>query len=187
MFAVTVFIAYLCKQFKFIYMGVRINKVLTELNIGLQTLVDFLNEKRGELGDLKDGVNVNTKITDEQYEAVRKRFGKKRRCSKCGYFNMANYSYCVQCGSLLDGAKEKVIIDKSKYHSLIQNIKSLERRARERTETKFEKQTFTPLGKIDLSQIGKPAKNKSHDYPNLNVLGKIDLDSLTGSKKSKKK
>lgn len=116
-------------------MGVRINKVLTELNIGLQTLVDFLNEKRGELGDLKNGANVNTKITDEQYEAVRKRFGKKRRCSKCGYFNMVNYSYCVKCGSLLSGSKEKKIITKDTFDSIQGNIKSLENRVRVLTNT----------------------------------------------------
>lgn len=168
-------------------MGIRINKVLTELNIGLQTLIDFLKEKRGELGDIRDDVSVNTKLTDEQYEATLNRFGKKRKCSKCGYFNMAKYSYCVKCGSLLAGAKEKVIIDKNKYLSFIQNIKSLERKLRKQTEIIPQKQTFTPLGKIDLSKIGQSTKNTSHEYPNLNVVGKIDLDPLSGSNKSKKK
>ena len=54
-------------------MGVRLNKVLTELNIGLQTAVDYLKNKKS-LGEIKDDANVNTKITDEQYEALVKEF-----------------------------------------------------------------------------------------------------------------
>ena len=50
-------------------MGVRLNKVLSELNIGLQTAVDFL-KKKSELGEVKDDVTTNTKISDEQYEAL---------------------------------------------------------------------------------------------------------------------
>ena len=50
-------------------MGVRLNKVLSELNIGLQTAVDFL-KKKNHLGEVKDDVTPNTKISDEQYEAL---------------------------------------------------------------------------------------------------------------------
>ena len=51
------------------YMGVRLNKVLSELNIGLQTAVDFL-KKKTSLGEVKDEMTSNTKISDEQYEAL---------------------------------------------------------------------------------------------------------------------
>ena len=50
-------------------MGVRLNKVLSELNIGLQTAVDFL-KKKTSLGEVKDEMTSNTKISDEQYEAL---------------------------------------------------------------------------------------------------------------------
>jgi hypothetical protein len=50
-------------------MSIRLNKVLTELNIGLQTAVDFLKNKKS-LGEIKDDANVNTKISDEQYHAL---------------------------------------------------------------------------------------------------------------------
>ena len=50
-------------------MGIRLNKVLTELNIGLQTAVDFL-KKKTSLGEIRDDVTSNTKISDEQYEAL---------------------------------------------------------------------------------------------------------------------
>ena len=50
-------------------MGVRLNKVLSELNIGLQTAVDFLKAHQ-ELGEIRDDANPNTKIWDSQYEAL---------------------------------------------------------------------------------------------------------------------
>ena len=50
-------------------MGIRLNKVLTELNIGLQTAVDFLKNKKS-LGDIRDDATSNTKISDQQYEAL---------------------------------------------------------------------------------------------------------------------
>ena len=50
-------------------MGIRLNKVLTELNIGLQTAVDFLKNKKS-LGDIRDDATSNTKISDKQYEAL---------------------------------------------------------------------------------------------------------------------
>ncbi len=54
-------------------MGVRLNKVLSELNIGLQTAVDYLRSKP-ELGEIKPDASPNTKISDVQYEALAKYF-----------------------------------------------------------------------------------------------------------------
>ena len=56
-------------------MGVRLNKVLSELNIGLQTAVDYLKSKP-ELGEIKSDASPNTKISDIQYEALAKYFNK---------------------------------------------------------------------------------------------------------------
>ena len=49
-------------------MSIRLSKVISELNIGLQTAVDFLKKK--SLGDIEDEAKPSTKITDEQYEAL---------------------------------------------------------------------------------------------------------------------
>ena len=49
-------------------MGIRLNKVLSELNIGLQTAIDFLKKK--SLGEIEDDAKLTTKITDEQYAAL---------------------------------------------------------------------------------------------------------------------
>ena len=49
-------------------MSIRLNKVLSELNIGLQTAIDFLKKK--SLGEIEDDAKLSTKITDEQYQAL---------------------------------------------------------------------------------------------------------------------
>ena len=106
-------------------MGVRLNKVLGELNIGLQTAIDFLKKKN--LGDIADAT-VNTKISDEQYNALVKEF-------------KGDKDVKTQAGMIFP-KKEK---------------KAKPEQKPEPTAVKEEaKQTFTPLGKIDLSTVGKP-------------------------------
>ena len=48
-------------------MSIRLNKALSELNIGLQTAVEFL-EKRSELGEVKQ--ELSFKLNDQQYNAL---------------------------------------------------------------------------------------------------------------------
>ena len=112
-------------------MGVRLNKVLTELNIGLQTAVDYLKNKKS-LGEIKDDANVNTKISDEQYEALVKEFKGDKDVKK-----QAN---------MIFPKKEKK--DKPKLKETVT--------VEVKTETR---QSFTPLGKIDLDSLNgkKPA------------------------------
>jgi hypothetical protein len=58
-------------------MGVRTNKVLTQLNISLSSLVEYLNS----IPDLKPTkeLNVNTKLTDEQFIALLRKFGRHEK------------------------------------------------------------------------------------------------------------
>lgn len=49
-------------------MAIRLNKVLSELNIGLQTAIDFL--RINKIGDIEEDAKPSIKITDEQYEAL---------------------------------------------------------------------------------------------------------------------
>ena len=109
-------------------MGVRLNKVLTELNIGLQTAIDFLKNKKS-LGEIKDDANVNTKISDDQYNALVKEF-------------KGDKDVKAQAGMIFPKKKDK---PKKETRPEVVEVKEEPR------------QTFTPLGKIDLSQIGKPA------------------------------
>ena len=48
-------------------MSIRLNKAISELNIGLQTAVDFL-EKKAELGEVKN--DLNFKLNNAQYDAL---------------------------------------------------------------------------------------------------------------------
>jgi hypothetical protein len=65
-------------------MGVRLHKVLAELNIGLQAAVDFLKANK-ELGDIRDDASPLTKIGDNQYEALVNHFKKSVRLNKVLY------------------------------------------------------------------------------------------------------
>ena len=49
-------------------MSIRLSKVISELNIGLQTAVDFLKKKN--LGEIESDAKPSTKISDEQYQAL---------------------------------------------------------------------------------------------------------------------
>ena len=122
-------------------MGVRLNKVLTELNIGLQTAVDYLKNKKS-LGEIKDDANMNTKINDEQYEALVKEF-------------RGDKDVKTQAGMMFPKKKEKEKVKKeTKPEPVVMEVKEEPR------------QTFTPLGKIDLNQVGKPApKEKAEPKP----------------------
>ena len=53
-------------------MGIKLNKVLKELNVGTNTVVEYLKSNPG-LEPAKD-MNPNTRLSDAQYDALLKRF-----------------------------------------------------------------------------------------------------------------
>ena len=55
-------------------MAIRLNQVVKKFNVGMSTLVEFLKKKG--LEPIEE--NPNAKITDEQFEALRKEFSKDR-------------------------------------------------------------------------------------------------------------
>ena len=201
-------------------MGVRLNKVLSELNIGLQTAVDFL-KKKSSLGEIRDDATTNTKISDEQYQALVDEFSTDKAVK-----TQADMIFTKK-------AKEKKVEKAEKAEKAVT-----------KTEEMLEQRTgLKTLGKIDLSQIGKPkaapapeqepepepvkeeepqviqeapiqkqpvVEDEDEDVAEesadnvepslaktpgdfikpatqLNVLGKIDLDSLNQSTRPKKK
>ncbi len=119
-------------------MAIRLNKVLTELNIGLQTAVDFLKSKKS-LGEIKDDANLSTKISDEQYNALVSAFkGDKDVKSEA----------------------EKIFPKKAKEKKVEKPVEPVVAVV-EKTE---QRQEFKPLGKIDLGSIGKKA-DKAPEKP----------------------
>ncbi len=109
-------------------MSIRLNKALRELNIGLQTAVEFL-EKRNELGEVK--AELNFKLSDEQYKALNDAFSQDKEVR-----NQA----------------EKLFTKKTKEKKCAPEPK--DNRAESILESSRQQQ-FKPLGKIDLDQIGK--------------------------------
>ena len=109
-------------------MSIRLNKALRELNIGLQTAVEFL-EKRNELGEVK--AELNFKLSDEQYKALNDAFSQDKEVR-----NQA----------------EKLFTKKTKEKKRAPEPK--DSRAESILESSRQQQ-FKPLGKIDLDQIGK--------------------------------
>ncbi len=113
-------------------MSIRLNKALRELNIGLQTAVEFL-EKRSELGEVK--AEPSFKLTDAQYDALVGAFQQDKEVRN-------------QAEKLLQKKpKEKKDKDESRA---------------EKSHSSSTPQQYKPLGKIDLDSIGrKPAAQKS--------------------------
>ncbi len=116
-------------------MGVRLNKVLSELNIGLQTAVDFLKNKK-ELGEVKEEMTSNTKISDEQYQALVDEFSGDKAVK-----TQADKIFVKK-------VKEKKVEKAEKAEKVEKKITLTE-------ELMDQRPQFKPVGKIDLDSIGK--------------------------------
>ena len=120
-------------------MGVRLNKVLSELNIGLQTAVDFLKNKK-ELGEVKDEMTSNTKISDDQYQALVGEF-KGDKAVK----TQADMMFTKK-------VKEK-------------KAEKVEKKITPTEELLEQRPQFKQVGKIDLENIGKKPAEKKEETP----------------------
>jgi translation initiation factor IF-2 len=109
-------------------MSIRLNKALRELNIGLQTAVEFL-EKRSELGEVKS--DLSFKLTDGQYKALVDAFKQD---------------------AAVRTEAEKLFQKKPKEKKRAQEPKN--NRAENLLKSSGQQQ-FKPLGKIDLDSVGK--------------------------------
>jgi len=114
-------------------MGVRLNKVLSELNIGLQTAVDFL-KKKSDLGEVKDDATPNTKISDEQYAALVNEFSSDKAVK-------------TQADMLFPKKPKEKKVEKV--------VEKAEKKLTKTEERMEQRPQFKPLGKIDLDSIGK--------------------------------
>jgi translation initiation factor IF-2 len=121
-------------------MGVRLNKVLSELNIGLQTAVDFLKNKK-ELGEVKEEMTSNTKISDEQYQALVDEFSGDKAVK-----TQADKIFVKK-------VKEKKVEKAEKAEKVEKKITLTE-------ELMDQRPQFKPVGKIDLDSIGKKSVAK---------------------------
>jgi translation initiation factor IF-2 len=114
-------------------MSVRLNKALRELNIGLQTAVEFL-EKRNDLGEVKS--DLSFKLNDEQYKALVEAFKSDKE---------------------MRSQAEKLFAKKPKEKKV--NQKNADHKAE--TLLGNNRQQFKTLGKIDLDSLGKKPAEKA--------------------------
>ena len=120
-------------------MSIRLNKALRELNIGLQTAVEFLS-KKSELGEVK--AEPSFKLSDQQYKALTDAFSQDKEVRD-------------QAEKLFPKKTKDKKRDKDSHaESLLKSSGH---------------QQYKPLGKIDLDSIGKkpvaqnvaPVKNEA--------------------------
>ena len=117
-------------------MSIRLNKAIRELNIGLQTAVDFLEKKK--LGEVKG--DLNFKLSDEQYDALVEEFKSDKDVKN-------NAARLFQ-----KKPKEKKPTEpkpEPKVESLVDQHRP----------------KFKTVGKIDLNEVGKKPAEKKVEKP----------------------
>jgi len=119
-------------------MNIRLNKALRELNIGLQTAVEFL-EKRKELGEVKS--EPSFKLNDEQYNALLEAFKQDA-----------------------DVRNKAELMSHKKQQDKKQAAEEKKQAAEDKKQTaeaqpKTKSQTFNVIGKIDLDSLNKKPKS----------------------------
>ena len=123
-------------------MPVKLNKVLKDLNVGLQTVVDFLHAKGCEIES-----NPNVRIQDDQYALLVKEFGK----------NLSE----AERRRLLEKAAPKAPVVKESSQKEKEKKEEKPKKEPEVIKTEIPdeiKPKFVTKGKIDLSGIGEPKK-----------------------------
>ena len=160
----------------------RLSKVAKEFNVGIHTLVDYLNKKGYNVD-----TNPNAKVSPEQYELLLKEYSSeidvKRQSEKIG----KSYSETKSSISVGDMDKKEAETeteteteDKNKGEKedelFIKDVSGKKAEAQD-TEEKEEEATTEKEEKSEEDQ---------QETTEPKVVGKIDLDSFGKSKKKKK-
>ena len=132
-------------------MSIRLNKALRELNIGLQTAVEFL-EKKSELGEVKS--DLSFKLNDQQYQALVEAFKQD---------------------AAVRTEAEKLFQKKPKEKKRTPETK--ETRAESLLKA-TPKQVYTPKGKIDLDSVGKKPADKKAVAPEEKEEEKVEVAAV---------
>ncbi|MDL2212335.1 translation initiation factor IF-2 [Bacteroides sp. OttesenSCG-928-E20] len=127
-------------------MTIRLNKVTRDLNVGIATVVEFLQKKGFAIE-----ASPNTKITDEQYALLVKEFStdKNLRIESERFIQERQNKERNKASVAIDGYEPKVEkpkAEKPKADNVIKTVVPEESRPK-----------FKPVGKIDLDQFSKKA------------------------------
>jgi len=123
-------------------MTIRLNKITRDLNVGISTVVEFL-QKKGFTVE----ANPNTKITEEQYALLVKEFStdKSLRLESERFIQERQNKDRNKASVAIDGYENKVQ-EKPKSEDVIKTVVPEDIRPK-----------FKPVGKIDLDKLNKPA------------------------------
>jgi translation initiation factor IF-2 len=135
--------------------GTRLNKIAREFNIGIATIVEFLNKHGVEVDS-----NPNTKITADAYEMVVNEFSDdgnvKKESEKFSFDNLRKGKKTVSIDDVdteqIENAEEETDENEEEPQAEAEDIVA--------EEPEIEKKELKVVGKIDLDQ-GKPAKKKA--------------------------
>lgn len=122
-------------------MTIRLNKVTRDLNVGIATVVEFL-QKKGHAIE----ANPNTKITEEQYALLVKEFSKDKnlRIESDKFIQERQNKDRNKVSISVEGNDEKKKEDKGKTEEVIKTVIPEDARPK-----------FKPVGKIDLDSLNK--------------------------------
>ncbi len=128
-------------------MSIRLNKVTRDLNVGITTVVEFL-QKKGFTVE----ANPNTKVTDEQYDLLVKEFSIDKDLKK-------KTERFLQERQNKERNKASVAIDGYDKPAVQEN----EEEVVQTTKVEDLRPKFKPVGKIDLDNLGKKPVVKAEE------------------------
>ncbi len=133
--------------------GTRLSKIAREFNVGISTIVEFLNKKGYEVDP-----NPNTKVTEDIYDIL-----------------IEEYSADISVKKESDLLSLKNLRDKKETISI--NDIDQQKPSQVDVEEEFFIKDPTASGRIDLREV---------EEPEVKVVGKVDLDAVSGRGRKKK-
>ncbi|MDR0660087.1 MAG: translation initiation factor IF-2 [Prevotellaceae bacterium] len=195
--------------------NIRISKVVKEFNIGISTLVDFLNKKGIEVD-----ANPNAKISSEAYALAAKEFGSEHDLKEAAKKVNLKGIRAVQEDVSLDDSKQKEVEDPEEEKEITIKVTTVEApsikivdridldaasgKKKKAEKEKEEKKTVAKKAKTSQEEPAKetvkqeePQKKKEEKPEEIKVeaehlkgpkvIDKIDLDALNKKPKAKQK
>ena len=149
-------------------MTIRLNKVTRDLNVGITTAVEFL-QKKGFTVE----ATPNTKITDEQFELLKKEFSTDKDLKiKSERFSQERQNKERKKESVAIDGYDSEVPDKTKSEE-IKTVIPEEARPK-----------FKPVGKIDLDKLNhrpskekEPAQQKKAEEPKVETAPEVKVEA----------
>ena len=174
--------------------GSRLSKIARELNVGITTLVDFLN-KQG----FKITTDPNTKIEADMHELLEKQFRKDHEAKiEADKLNLRHHHAKNEAISISDVQAVKKEVDESETDD--DSIMIKDHSLHHYKEEKKPEQIFSPRNTEavtaqvtpppPVAEIPKPAPvsapiSEVEEKPQITIVGKVDLESLHRKPKAK--